>query len=229
MKEKFHKPLWPYSKRQVKPTFKQFTESVYHLNYYLNLLNEFHLTLDEVLASKDASQTYRTVCRISIQWVTILIFCSVEDEISKFLYAYKGGSSELQNRIKEFKKMTKPIWDEIKEWEHIRIFRNHALAHNLRDNRKGFESVFNGKQLNEYDIPNSFKELLVFIKGLQILLMLATEVFAPELEEAKIALNKEARPSSRRPNEQMIESWNNAITEANKAIMRYNNNKKDTA
>lgn len=205
-------------------TYEKFLESLYHLNYYSNQLFFFQSALDKYNVSKlsDEKDQVAFALRISVQSVTLINACSIMDEMSNYLFAYKSGSKDLKRRIKAYKKITAPIRNEMEKWPDIRKFRNHVLAHNLRDNGNRFQSVFRHAKLNQYIIPNSTKELLILITAFQLILKPLIEIFALELAEAQqiIELEDETKPSKSIVD--LYTNWNQAIIKANVEIAKYN-------
>lgn len=118
-------------KTQVVVNRERFIESVYHLSFYGNILNELNYTIGSLTSGFSENQIKTT--SFSIQWNILIITQSLIDELNKFLFNYAPDDISLQNRINGFKKIIDPALNEINKWKDIKEFRNNILAHNGRD------------------------------------------------------------------------------------------------
>ncbi len=145
-------------KKPILVNKERFIESVYHLNFYGNILNQLNYTQRDFISNFSTDQIKKV--SLSIQWNILIITQSLMDELNKFLFNYEPNNLSLKNRIKAFKYIITPALEEIKKWKDLRDFRNHVLAHNGR-NYEGI-SVILSKQFKNYNIPiyhNDFLEI----------------------------------------------------------------------
>lgn len=208
---------------QVIVNRKQFIESVYHLSFYGNILNELNYTIGSLTSGFSENQI-RTIA-FSIQWNIMIINQSIIDELNGFLFNYKPDDISLKNRIKSFKKIISPALNEIKKWKDIKEFRNNILAHNGRNYYR--DSVILSSQFNNYDIPLYHSDFLILFQLLKTVIEKAEEIFAEEKQEAdkimdSLIITQNIDNSKKRDFTEAISTINNIIVEMNKREARYN-------
>lgn len=167
-------------KAQVLVNRERFIESVYHLSFYGNILNQINYTIGPFTSGFSENQMKTTA--FSIQWNILIITQSLIDELNKFLFNYNPDDISLKNRIKDFKKIIDPALNEIKKWKDIQKFRNHILAHNGRD-YYGL-SVILCSEFQNYNIPLNHTDFMVLFQLLKIITESTEEIFAEEKQEA---------------------------------------------
>jgi hypothetical protein len=211
-------------KKPILVNKERFIESVYHLSFFGNILDQINYTKGNFTFNFSDKQIQQI--SFSIQWNILIITQSLMDELNKFLFNYKPDEIDLINRIKAYKCIITPALEEIKKWEDIRDFRNHVLAHNGR-NYEGL-SVILSDQFKNYNIPIYHNDFLILFQLLKIITEKAAEIFSEEQQEAeKIMARLPAKQKNRKYKVEIaIEKVNNIIAEMNKRSKRYNETSK---
>ncbi len=202
---------------------ERFIESVYHLSFYGNILNQINYTIGPF--TDGFSEKQIKITAFSIQWNILIITQSIIDELNKFLFDYNSDDLDLKNRRNAFKKIIAPAVEEIKKWKDIKEFRNNILAHN-GSNYYG-NSVILSSKFNNYCIPRFHSDFLILFKLLQLIIEKAEEIFAEEKEEAEKIMNNliEQKQASRTQKDDFstaVNTINNIISEMNKRGEKYN-------
>lgn len=199
---------------------ERFIESVYHLYFYGNILNQLDYTLGDF--TLNFSETQITKISFSIRWNILIITQSLRDELNKFFFNYNSDDINLKSRINAFKKIISPALEEIKNWSDIKEFRNNVLAHNGRD-YEGLSVILSSK-LENYNIPERHPEYIVLFQLLKVITEKAVEIFSVELKEAEeIMSNIATKHKALNYNtEEARKKVNNLITEMNKRAKEFN-------
>ena len=203
---------------------ERFIESIYHLSFYGNILNEIDYTRRDSFISGFSEKQIRTTS-FSIQWIIMIIAQSLIDELNKFLFKYKTTDLDLKNRIKAFRKIIAPAVEEIHKWRDMREFRNNVLAHNGR-NYSG-ESVILSSKFNNYNIPLYHNDFFVLFQLLKIITEKAEEIFAKEnLEAQRIMDNLNTKQKEviidKQDWAETLKKTNKVISEIGKREAKYN-------
>ena len=98
----------------------------------------------------------KNLLEIQIREYCIISICSFIDEYDKF-FTSKYIEVEYEQRIDYLKKRLKPFFKEIKREYNLKDYRNHILAHNLRDNSK---SLLMGDIERTYNFPKHTEEFV---------------------------------------------------------------------
>ena len=114
----------------------------------------------------------KTVSGFLQNYQTIII-CSLLDEFDREFTPIKHPN--FSDKILNVKKITKPIRKRISQWKDLKNFRNHILAHNLRENNN---SIFSNKNiLKTYKIPFSNSEHQLLVQLSLLIVNLTSEIF----------------------------------------------------
>ncbi len=116
-------------KRLPKIDDKKFIESIYHLVYFGNILRNYKNTFNRI-SSKINKNDFRVI-QLSIQWNTMVMAVSFQDELTKYLLRYEPLDNNLNIKIDSFRNIIQPAIMKLQSWEGLRNFRNNALAHNF--------------------------------------------------------------------------------------------------
>lgn len=111
------------------------------------------------------------------------------------------------------KKALQPAIEEIESWDGLREFRNHVLAHNLR-NKKLKLSVFE-YGLDAYNIPQFPAEIAVFQECIRMIKRTFESAFKEKLQTMQKAIDQRNGP--------IIENRYKTKNEANAATGRITN------
>lgn len=159
---------------------ERFIESVYHLHFYGNILNNIDYTSGDF--SSMLTETQLKKLSFSIQWNILIITRSIIDELNKYLFNYNTDDLNLKKSIKAVKKIITPALNEINEWCGIKDFRNNVLAHNGRDYYG--ESVLLSSKFEKYNVPENHLDFLILSQLIKIITEKVAEIFSEELKEA---------------------------------------------
>ena len=189
-------------------------ESIYHIVYMGNTSRSLHNALLSV--ADKINEDEKLVIRYSIQSNVMLDTISLLDEINKYLFNYESTVEQpIKAKIESYKYIIEPVLNEINKWTSFRKFRNNILAHNFRNDKDDFKSVFFGKELHDYIIPNSTMDLLTLFQFTNQITKIAEELFKHEYEEAlniverfktvQKEVNQSAEEETNRINQKLIE------------------------
>jgi hypothetical protein len=199
---------------------ERFVESVYHVVYIGNIVRHYESLLG---SSECLSQSKRRILRMSVQWNTLLLTVSLQDEINSYLLRHKSENAKVQRKVESYKKIVAPVMKVLREWPDLRSFRNNVLAHNFRDDKNGSASVLLTNGLKSYKLPNTIVDLVKLFKVLNVVTSVAKEIFLEEYNEAiNIADSFEKEPNKKLCVDEEFEKLNNALQEVNQNISRYN-------
>jgi hypothetical protein len=167
---------------KINDSFDDLDIALYHLVFIGNLIENtiraFTNIIDKTEEVHERALYVSTFSIILIQTVSFL------DEYHNFI---KSPDEELNNTIKTIKKAVKPAVEQINDWKEIRDFRNHVLAHNLRD-RKKMTTVFE-KGLSSYDIPKNGADLLVLYNCILMIKKTFESAFRAKLQALQMAFD----------------------------------------
>lgn len=121
---------------------------------------------------------------LGIKSQILLLANSYIDEWDKYLIP-KSDNEEFNQQIKISKKHALPAIRRIKKWNGIKYFRNSVLAHNFRDKKENYKSVFLSDKFDKLNIPEHISELFL----LSYIIKLSTNIvcfpFKQKLEKTK--------------------------------------------
>lgn len=129
--------------------------ALYHLNFIGNSIENAFSAFASIIGKID--EKHERAIYVSTSSIILIQTIAFLDEYHNFI---KSNDNELNNTINKIKKAVKPAIDQINEWKELTDFRNHVLAHNLRNRKKMMVTVFE-KGLSAYDIPQTGNELLI--------------------------------------------------------------------
>jgi non-canonical (house-cleaning) NTP pyrophosphatase len=133
--------------------------SVYHLILYQKMLHNQFDTLGKLLTVTEKQVTdpiYHGLFSTAI--------LTAHNFLTEFDKYFKADSGAAKEKIVLVKQALKPVIKEIKKWKDLENFRNHVLAHNFRNKRTGYTSVFSDSTFLRYDIPQSVSDLAILIQ-----------------------------------------------------------------
>ncbi|MCD4663743.1 MAG: hypothetical protein K8R68_00635 [Bacteroidales bacterium] len=113
----------------------------------------------------------------------LILACSYIDEWDNFLASKKND--KMDQRLIELKKQAKPAIDRIREWTGLKEFRNTVLAHNFRNKKLNFESVFTNDYTDYLKIPDHITEIYLLSKCLDIATKIVCVPFRTSIESTK--------------------------------------------
>jgi hypothetical protein len=89
-------------------------------------------------------------------YITIRVCAFLEEYNYQFIF---DDDEEMKSTVHSFKTMCQPIVDSVGEWEDLRKYRNHILAHSYREKKrdKSLSSVL--ATLSKYDVPKNIHDL----------------------------------------------------------------------
>ncbi len=115
--------------------------AIYHLNYLSNLISN-NLIAQKKLVKSNLKQLDEfadtTLYMTSFCWILILTN-SFLDEYDRY---FTSSNSIMNQRITKIKHKLKPAISRIRKWKDLKNFRNNVLVHNLRIDKRNYESVF---------------------------------------------------------------------------------------
>lgn len=114
----------------------------------------------------------------------LILANSFIDEWDKYLVP-RSTNDEFNKMLINAKKLSKPAVKRIREWKGIKDFRNSVLAHNFRDKKNNYESVFLTDKFDKIEIPGHISELILLSKCIKIARTKVCEPFKTKLEETK--------------------------------------------
>lgn len=204
---------------------QRFEQAVYHLAHYHSVFDRFLQTLTSIQSKLDRSEL--DMIRLAIQSEILILSVCVEDEFNH-LFCY-ANNSDLQSNsgvmlVKDLKKL---IYKSIDiEWPDIRKFRNHVLAHSMRDDNSGLDSVLINGKISSYRIPDRIDELITFVNYLINVTRKLREVFHTvyEQQKQKFDANLLAETLAEDPEGEMRELYKRyklTMTEAQGLIDKY--------
>lgn len=121
----------------------------------------------------------KTLLDIQIKEYCIINICSYLDEYEKYFNAnYIGDSVKI--KISETKKILKPFIREIKRNYDLKDYRNHILAHNLRDNSS---SLIMGNISRTYNFPKYTKEFVSINEIIRMIMSIILNQFQNDLPD----------------------------------------------
>ncbi|UMQ41651.1 hypothetical protein MKS83_19980 [Chryseobacterium sp. Y16C] len=124
------------------------TELISALDVNEDLLRQFKIKPEFKLA------TTKTLYGIQLKEYCIINICSFLDEYDTF-FSINYVETLYKTRVIKIKKFLKPFIKEIKRDYNLKDYRNHILAHNLRDNSK---SLLMGDVVKTYNFPKYTEE-----------------------------------------------------------------------
>ncbi|MBN8835642.1 MAG: hypothetical protein J0I09_00130 [Sphingobacteriia bacterium] len=153
--------------------------SVYHLLFITNLITKSFEGLGLYCNMTKEKNDFDNIIRENVTTNILIRLCSLRDEYNRQFLKIED------KKIDEFKYLCEPIWERIDKWTEIVQFRNNVLAHNLRDKKSNYKSVFLIKSFDQYDIPNTIKELIVLVECVKKFRQLLYDKFKSEYDFAQ--------------------------------------------
>jgi hypothetical protein len=159
-------------------------------NFFALIFYEKHLAKDvlksKIIPSRSDDCVDEAVLE-SLWFQIILKSCAFLEEWDEFL----GVKTTLEdnNRLLLIKKIVAPARREIAKWKDLKTFRNHVIAHNLRNSKKEFSL----DDMHTYDCPQTNEELYYLVSFIQRMTKVLSNNYPKEtlnaLEKAKTALD----------------------------------------
>lgn len=214
------------AKKKIIPVVdrERIIESVYHIVYMGNISRNTHNVFLSIADKIDGHE--KMLIRYLVQSQVMLNTISLLDEINKYLFNYDSKVEVVvKEKIESYRYIVEPVLTEIAKWTSLRQFRNNVLAHNFRNNKNNFKSVFFENELHKYVIPGSTMDLLTLFQFTDRITKIAEEMFKDEYKEAlKMvgsfdSFEKEINQSI----QQEVNRLNEKFLDVNKRIAEYNN------
>jgi len=160
-------------------SFTKTEESILTLFSLYVLIGQAHNVVDsnkdilnaEVKSTQDFEGISNSTIKEALIHQILLNSCSFVDEWNK-VFSSKANS-EHHDIVVNVKKICKPAWDYIDSWKELRVFRNHFIAHNFRNDKN--KSVFLNPQ--SYHSPRSHEELSLLVLAMEK--MMNSRLFLP--------------------------------------------------
>lgn len=180
--------------------FDEIDIALYHLNFIGNDIENTYNALNNVIGRVHEWHE-KSLWIITTSWLLIRAvafldeydnFVKLPDEEPKGIEQLEETEElkktrELRETLNKIKKAAKPALKQIREWKGLTDFRNHVLAHNLRDKNLGVSVLEKG--FNTYDVPKSGYDLMVFYNCLQFVKKVFQSAFAEKLRNLKAFLD----------------------------------------
>lgn len=138
-----------------------------------DLLNEFNIKPEYRITNT------KTLLAIQIREFCIVNICSFLDEYEKF-FTKSYIEQTYENKIIEVKQVLKPFVNDIKKTYNLKDYRNHILAHNLRDNSK---SLLMGDVQINYNFPKYSEEFNSINKIITLMIKIIINQFKDDLPQ----------------------------------------------
>ncbi len=171
--------------------------SVYHIIHFAQLIDKTFSSLEQLTNTKifddNKNEELRTTILINACSQMLLFTNSLYDEYSTYFVITKARNQEEKIKVGQAREILKPVFKKINEWKEIRDFRNHILAHNLRIQKEGNESIFISKGINGYNIPERIADFAFLIQCIDLIKQVVYKMFKNEytLVTNEINLNDE--------------------------------------
>lgn len=149
------------------------TELVKILDENKNLINQFKIKPEYKLVET------KILFDIQIKEYCIINICSFLDEYEKY-FAITYIENSFEKEILEIKQILKPFIKEIKRDYNLKDYRNHILAHNLRDNSK---SLLMGEINRIYNFPKYTDEFQSINQIINLMMRIILNQFKNDLPE----------------------------------------------
>jgi len=161
--------------------------SVYHIIHFTKLIDNSFRVLEKLLETgifeKNNNNELRALIQINSFSQILLYTSSLSDEYSNHFITKKAKTLEEKGKVEQTRELLKPVFKKINEWNDIKDFRNNILAHNLRIQKSGNESVFISKGISGYNIPEKVRDFGFLIQCVDLISQVVYQIFKVEYEK----------------------------------------------
>lgn len=139
----------------IHANFEPVDIALYHLNFIGNEVENTYKAFGNIIGKvDDADEKVLWVASTSYVLIRSVAF------LDEYNCIVSSSDEELKPTIVAIRKAVQPAIDQIRLWKGLTDFRNHVLAHNLRDKNLMISVFENG--LSSYDVPKNGYDLMVF-------------------------------------------------------------------
>lgn len=160
--------------------------SVYHIIHFTLLIDKTFKSLEQLAVTRifdnNKNEELRSTILINAYSQMLLFTNSLIDEYSTHFIIAKAQTAEEKAKVEQTREVLKPVFRKISKWEEIKDFRNNILAHNLRIQKEGHESVFISKGLSGYNIPERISDFAFLIRCIDLIRQIIIQMFKNEYE-----------------------------------------------